>query len=180
MAAAAITNSNLKLTNLTADQPDIDIVRILREMGAEIEVKKNSAEIFSSELHGIVIDAKDIPDLVPVCAVLACFAKGRTEIINAKRLRIKESDRLASVSSELSKMGGKITELEDGLIVEGPCQMKGTTINPHRDHRIAMACSVAALRAEGKTIITQAECVNKSYPNFFKDLKKLGANIIGG
>jgi 3-phosphoshikimate 1-carboxyvinyltransferase len=111
------------------------------------------------------------------CAVLACFSEGETRIYNAQRLRLKESNRLEALSTELEKMGADILETRDGLRVNGPCTLHGATVNPHNDHRIAMACAVAGLKAEGRTMILNAECVNKSYPTFFQDLTKLGANI---
>jgi 3-phosphoshikimate 1-carboxyvinyltransferase len=117
--------------------------------------------------------------LVPVCAVLACYAEGRSEIYNAKRLRYKESDRLDSISTELKKMGADITVNEDGLTINGGCPLHGATVDPHNDHRIAMACAVAALGAEGETKIQNVECINKSYPQFFSDLRVLGANVVG-
>lgn len=177
MAAAVITNSHIKVENLSLDQPDSEILEILKRMGAEVEFAGNSVEISGGELKGIKIDAKDTPDLVPVCAALASFAKGTTKIYGARRLRIKESDRLSTLPSELRKMGVKIEEDEDGLMINGPCSLKGATVSSHNDHRIAMACAIVALKAEGRTQIIDAESVDKSYPNFFNDLRKLGGNV---
>jgi 3-phosphoshikimate 1-carboxyvinyltransferase len=126
------------------------------------------------------VDARDIPDLVPVCAVLACYAKDTSKIYDAHRLRYKESDRLLSLYLELKKMGAQITMSEGSLTVKGPCALHGTVIDPHNDHRIAMACAVAALGATGETRIQDAECVRKSYPKFFDDLRLLGADVGGG
>jgi 3-phosphoshikimate 1-carboxyvinyltransferase len=167
--------------NLTyqTSQGDRGILGILQEMGASVKVGDNSVEVEGGSLVGVDIDAKDIPDLVPVCAVLGCYAEGRSEIYNAKRLRYKESDRLASISTELKKMGADITVNEDGLTINGGCPLHGTTIDPHNDHRIAMACAVAALGAKGETKIQDVECINKSYPQFFSDLRVLGANVVG-
>ena len=177
LAAAAITGSHIRVENLSLNQPDSEIVEILGRMRINVKVRDGSIEVFRGELKGVIIDAKDTPDLVPVCAVLACFSKGTTKIYGAKRLRIKETDRLAALLSELRKMGAKIVENLDGLTIEGLCDLKGTTVNSHNDHRIAMACAIAALKARGKTEILRAECVSKSYPNFFNDLTKLGGNI---
>ena len=178
LAAAAITDSHIIVKNLSLNQPDDEIVGILRKMGVNLNIGKCSIEVLGGELRGVDVDARDIPDLVPVCAVLGCFSKGVTRIYNAKRLRIKESNRLRSLTSELGKMGADIIETEDGLTIKGLNKLRGTRINPYGDHRIAMACSVAALRARGKTEILQAECVNKSYPTFFEDLKKLEVNVL--
>jgi 3-phosphoshikimate 1-carboxyvinyltransferase len=143
-------------------------------------VGHDCVEIEVEELNAIDVDAKDIPDLVPVCAVLACCSKGASRIYNARRLRYKESDRLSSLDAELSKMGAEIVVNEDGLIIKGPCKMHGAVIDPHNDHRIVMACAVASLAASGETKIQDSECINKSYPNFFNDLRLLGANITVG
>jgi 3-phosphoshikimate 1-carboxyvinyltransferase len=126
------------------------------------------------------VDAKNIPDLVPAIAALACYAKGTSHIFGAHRLRLKESDRLKSLYLELTKLGAQITVNDDGLIIEGGFPLRGGVIDPHNDHRIAMACAVAALGAEGNTTIQNAECVRKSYPQFFTHLKQLGANLVGG
>jgi 3-phosphoshikimate 1-carboxyvinyltransferase len=111
--------------------------------------------------------------------VLACYAKGTSKIAGARRLRLKESDRLLSISEELGKMGAQITETDDGLTIKG-APIHGATIDPHNDHRIAMAAAVAALGATGETTIEHAECIRKSYPQFFTHLKQIGANVVGG
>ena len=180
MAAAILTGSNIKIYGLdclTPNQPDMQILSILKNMGVKIKIEKDFVEIFGGEISGIDLDAKDIPDLVPVCVVLACYAKGKTTIKNIRRLRIKESDRVKTIMVELKKMGAKIKKFENMFQIEGLNKLKGATINPHNDHRIAMACTVAALKAEGKTTILNAECVNKSYPNFYKDLQQIGVNL---
>jgi 3-phosphoshikimate 1-carboxyvinyltransferase len=112
--------------------------------------------------------------------VLASFANGTSRISGAQRLRLKESDRLSSLYVELRKMGVKIEMETDSLTVTGPCALHGAVIDPHNDHRIAMACAVAALGAQGETTIRNAQCVRKSYPQFFIHLKQLGAEIVGG
>ncbi len=181
LAAAAVTSSKVTVKNLTyqTSQGDREILGILQEMGASVKVGDDSVEVECDKLVGVDIDAKDIPDLVPVCAVLACYAEGHSEIYNAKRLRYKESDRLDSISTELKKMGANIIVNEDGLTINGGCPLHGATIDPHNDHRIAMACAVAALGAKGETKIQDVECINKSYPQFFSDLRMLGANVDG-
>ena len=181
LAAAAVTSSRVTVKNLEYQtaQGDRAIVSILEEMDAAVKIRDNSVEVDGGQLVGVDIDAKDIPDLVPVCAVLACYAEGRSEIYNAKRLRYKESDRLDSISTELKKMGADIVVNEDGLTINGSSGLHGATIDPHNDHRIAMACAVAALGAVGETKIQNVECINKSYPQFFSDLRVLGANVVG-
>ena len=177
LAAAAMTNSDVVVKGLSLNQPDSEIVNILAKMGASVEVKGDSVRVSSRKLRGIDIDARDIPDLVPICAALACVSEGTTHIFGAKRLRIKESDRLSAISSELLKMGGYVVEEAEELIIKGPSVLYGATIDPHGDHRIAMACAIAGLRARGKTKILEAECVDKSYPGFFEDLERLGAKV---
>lgn len=181
LAAAAATSSKVKVKNLDHHtiQGDRAILNILQEMGLKVRVGDEFVEVEGGQLNAVDIDAMDIPDLVPVCAALACYSKGTSRIYNAKRLRYKESDRLGSLHAELKKMGAKIMIREDSLTIRGPCTMHGTTIDPHNDHRIAMACAVTALAADGETKIQNSECVNKSYPRFFDDLRLLGANVVG-
>ena len=178
MVAAAITDSKIVIENLQPNVPDYDIIDILNRMGVNIAVNENCVEVNGGELSATTIDARDIPDLVPPCAVLACHAKGETRIYNAQRLKIKESNRLQVLYTELRKMGAEILTTTDGLRIKGPNQLHGATLDPHNDHRIAMACAVAGLNSKGETIILNAECVNKSYPTFYDDMKTLGANII--
>ena len=184
LAAAAITNSKVQVNDLDfkTAQGDKAILGILKQMGVAGKVCANSVEIdgAGSPLEPFEIDAKNIPDLVPVCAALACYAKGTSKISGAQRLRLKESDRLSSVYLELQKMGAQIEVDASSLTVKGPCTLHSAVINPHNDHRIAMACAVAALGAQGQTTIQNAECVRKSYPQFFTHLKQLGAEIVGG
>ncbi|HEX9863057.1 MAG TPA: 3-phosphoshikimate 1-carboxyvinyltransferase [Candidatus Bathyarchaeia archaeon] len=184
LATAAITRSEVRVKNLdyTTAQGDKAIVDILKQMGATVHVRSNQIEIAGNGgmLNAVNVDARDIPDLVPVCTVLTCYARGTSVIHDAQRLRYKESDRLLSLYAELKKMGAEITMDESSLTVKGPCALHGCTVDPHNDHRIAMACAVAALGASGKTTIQHAECVRKSYPRFFNDLRVLGADVVGG
>ncbi len=179
MLVAGALAGKVKVFNLELNsrQGDRKIVQILKDMGAHVKEKENSITVEKAELKAITIDASDIPDLVPICAVLATQAKGITKIINAERLRFKESDRLISITCELKKMGANITEKKGGLVIKGPTKLKGADINPYRDHRIAMACAVAGLIASGETVIKNVECIKKSYPSFAEDIKNLGGKI---
>ena len=183
LAASAITHSQIRVNNLDyfGVQGDRAILGVLKEMGVESKIDPGSVEIYSQGdlLKPIDIDARNIPDLVPVIATLACYAKGTSHIWGAKRLRLKESDRLQAVYVELSKMGADICLIEDGLTITGT-PLHGAVIDSHNDHRIAMATSIAALGAEGQTIIQNADCIRKSYPQFFVHLNQLGADIVGG
>lgn len=182
LAAAAITCSKVKVKNLDhrTAQGDKAILGILEETGSKVGVEDEYVEVEGKQLNAVDVDAKDIPDLVPVCVALACYSKGTSKLYNARRLRYKESDRLSSLHAELKKMGADITMIDDSLVIRGPCPLHGVTIDPHNDHRIAMACAVAALGASGETRIQNSECVRKSYPNFFDDLRSLGADVVGG
>ena len=184
LAAAAITPSEVSVKNLEYEtvQGDKAILGILKRMGVNGRVCPDKVEIEGKGglLKAADVDARDIPDLVPVCTVLGCYAKGTSKIHDAHRLRYKESDRLTSLYLELKKMGAKIAIDGSSLTVKGPCALHGATINPHNDHRIAMACAVAALGASGETRIQDSECVRKSYPKFFTDLRALGADVVGG
>jgi 3-phosphoshikimate 1-carboxyvinyltransferase len=184
LAAAAITRSGVSVKNLDYEtvQGDKVILGILKRMSVNGIVCPDRVEIEGKGglLEAVDVDARDIPDLVPVCTVLACYAKGTSKIHGAHRLRYKESDRLLSLHLELKKMGAQITMDENSLTVKGPCALHGATIDPHNDHRIAMACAVAALGASGETRIQDAECVRKSYPKFFSDLRELGVDVVGG
>ncbi|MCJ7631333.1 3-phosphoshikimate 1-carboxyvinyltransferase [Candidatus Bathyarchaeota archaeon] len=177
MAAAAITGSSIGIDNLVPGQPDSSILLYLRQMGISIETVENRVQISGGDLAGIEVDARDCPDLVPVIAVLGCKAAGITRIIHAKRLRYKESDRLSSIAQELQKFGAKISEDCESLTVVGSKTLVGAKVESHQDHRIAMACTILGLASKGRTEITHAECVEKSYPRFFKDLKSLGGRV---
>ena len=182
LAAAAITSSKVRVKNLDyrTAQGDKAILDILRKMGSKVELNEECIEVEGKLLNAVDIDAKDTPDLVPVCAALACYSRGISKIYNARRLEHKESNRLLSLYAELKKMGAEIAMNKDSLTISGPCTMHGAIIDPHNDHRIAMACAIAALGASGETKIQNSECVKKSYPAFFNDLRSLGANIVGG
>lgn len=184
LAAAAITKSKVQVNDLDYQgvQGDKAILGILKQMGVAGKVCENSVEIdgVGGTLEALNVEAKNIPDLVPVSVALACFAKGTSKITGAQRLKLKESDRLVSLHSEFKKMGAQIEYSSNELTVTAPSGLHGATVDPHNDHRIAMACAVAALGAKGQTTIRKAECVRKSYPQFFTHLQQLGAEIVGG
>lgn len=134
---------------------------------------------FSESGGAFDFDASQTPDLVPILAVLACFAEGTSRITGCGRLRIKECDRLEAISSELNRLGAKITAKPDELVIEGVGTLCGGECDSHADHRIPMALSVAAASqyCAGNVVLHGAECVSKSYPNFFADLRQLGGKI---
>lgn len=167
--------SDIKINGLFANsiQGDKAISRIVKEMGANVTMTDNSVHVTKNQLNGIDIDVKNIPDLVPVIATLSVFAKGTTTIFNAERLRIKESDRLATVTEIIKSAGGDITETQSGLIINGGKKLKDSfEINAYNDHRLVMAA--AMLASHSIVTVKNAQTISKSYPLFFDDLIKLG------
>ena len=168
--------------NIASRQGDREIRALLVRFGASVSVTDGSAgradvSVRAGHLTGIEIDASQIPDLVPVLAAIACFARGRTAITHAARLRIKESDRLHAVAQGLNALGARVRELPDGLTIDPPDHMRGGKASCAGDHRIAMALAVAALRCDGPTVLDGVECVSKSYPSFFDDFAGLGGIV---
>lgn len=160
-------------------QGDKAVIEILRRFGAEVEAVEDGFSVKSAPLTGCAIDAANIPDLVPVLAVCACAAQGETRIINAERLRIKESDRLKTVSQTLGALGADITETADGLIIKGCGSLKGgAEVDACGDHRIAMSAAVASCICEQPIAISGAEAVNKSYPSFWEEMEKLHCEAV--
>jgi 3-phosphoshikimate 1-carboxyvinyltransferase len=179
MSAAAVTGSEISITGLSPEEhdPDSAFLNILKRMGAKSEVSSNRLLVAGGTLQGAKVNISDCPDLGPVIAVLGTYAQGETEITGAERLRYKESDRLTAIASELRKLGGEIKETNTGLIVPGPSPLHGGTVESHGDHRIAMSVAVAALNATEPITIRDAQCVNKSYPKFFDDIRSLGVEV---
>lgn len=178
MAAGALAG-NVRVTGLSKDtnQGDAKIVDLLREMGANVTSTRHGYGISKSELESLEIDVSDIPDLVPILTVMATKASGVTRIINANRLRFKESDRLAAIAGELKKMGARISATSDGLTIYGPTKLNGAYLDSHGDHRIGMACVIAGLTANSPTVIEGVECISKSYPSFIKHIQSVGGCI---
>ncbi len=150
--------------NVNSYQGDKKIVEICNEI---VYNKTNTLIPFN-------LDCSDIPDLVPILTVLGTFCKGRSYITNAARLRIKECDRLTAMAKNLNAVGAKVTELDDGLVIDGVGSLEGGEVDAFNDHRIAMAMAVSSTRCKKPLIITGAECVSKSYPNFWEDFRALG------
>ena len=153
------------------------ILKILQRFGAIVSTEADSVTVRRGELCPVTIDAAPIPDLIPVLSVLACGAVGDTHIENAARLRMKESDRLQSTARLINDLGGNAEELPEGLIIHGTGGLRGGTVDPCNDHRIAMSAAVAALVCREPVTILGAEAVNKSYPGFWRDFEALGGNV---
>jgi 3-phosphoshikimate 1-carboxyvinyltransferase len=174
LAAAAITGSRITLKGLDMQDPqgDKEVVALLEKMGCRIEIDGTDLTIEGRELKGITADLNGIPDALPALSVVACFAKGKTELINVPQARLKETDRIAVMYKELSRMGARVTEREDGLVIEHS-PLKGTEVSGHADHRVVMALSVAGLAAGGVTTIDTAEAAAVTFPEFFDLLGEL-------
>lgn len=178
IAAGVLVASDIVITNLRKDaQGDRKIIDILNKMGAKIRCTRGNLQIKGPfKLKGLSIDCRDIPDLVPVLAVAACFAKGKTRIYNIGHLAHKESNRIIAPAQQLSRLGADIHIGEDSLLIRGRNLNPGT-VSSCNDHRIAMALAVAGLRTGG-VVINKSAAIKKSYPGFIRDLRSLGAKII--
>lgn len=176
MAAAAPEGSRFTVEGLdpASLHGDRAIADILKGMGAELMWNGNALTLEAHGLRSRMIDARDIPDLVPAIAVAACKASGRTVIMNAERLRLKESDRLHAIYTVLRSLGAMVDERPDGLEIFGGYRLKGGTVSSFNDHRIAMMAACMRGQTDGDIMIEGAEAVTKSYPEFFDDLRTLG------
>ncbi|MBN2025923.1 MAG: 3-phosphoshikimate 1-carboxyvinyltransferase [Actinobacteria bacterium] len=184
-AAVLVPGSRLKLSGVGLNPTRAGFLSVLNTMGALVmesnysetdNEPRGDLEVGGAQLNGIEVEGRHIPamiDEVPLLAVLGCRARGETVVRGAGELRVKESDRISAVCGELAKMGAEITELPDGFVVHGPVGLQGARVDSRGDHRIAMALAVAALCAEGETVIDGWECVNISFPGFEDTLHDL-------
>lgn len=186
IVAGLITpDSDLLIKNVGINETRAGIIKVCHDMGADLTLLNQRDQggepaadirVRTSHLHGTVIEGEIIPTLIdelPVIAVMAAFASGRTIIRDARELRVKESDRIETVSQHLKAMGADITPTDDGFIIEGPATLTGTSIHCRMDHRIAMSFAIAAINADGDTVIEDSDCVDVSYPDFFRQLEAL-------
>jgi 3-phosphoshikimate 1-carboxyvinyltransferase len=171
--AGDVTVGNL---DIRTEQADRKVVEALESAGAGVTVADGSISIRHAALKGFDFDATDCPDLFPPLVALACFCRGRTRISGAERLKHKESDRAVALLEEFTALGAGISLDGDTLEIDGG-RLKGGVLDAHNDHRIAMAGAVAALGSEGGVSIRGSDCVSKSYPGFFGDLKSLGGDV---
>lgn len=176
LCAGAFSEHGITVEGLNTNsyQKDRMVLDILKIMGASVYIKENLITISKSQLYATDIDASEIPDLVPILALLASISRGTTHIYNAKRLRIKESDRLSSTCDMLKKLGADIEEKQDSLVIKGKEALNGGTVHSHNDHRIAMTAAIASIVCKNPVIIKDAHAVNKSYPAFFEDFASIG------
>ncbi|NEU31144.1 3-phosphoshikimate 1-carboxyvinyltransferase [bacterium LRH843] len=185
VAAAIVPGSNVTLTGVGINPTRSGIIDVLKEMGASITISNEriaggepiaDITIATSSLKGIEISGEIIPrliDEIPVIAVLATQAEGTTVIRDAEELKVKETNRIDTVVSELKKLGATIEATEDGMIITGKSSLSGATVSSYGDHRIGMAMGIAGLIAEGKVEIERSEAISISYPNFFDHIDEL-------
>ena len=168
---------NLLGLNFTDSQPDKAVVEYLRSMGASINVESGCVTVKKSSLRGTRIDMNRTPDALPAMAVTALFAEGKTELVNVPQARLKETDRIRCMAEELQKLGGKVEELPEGLIVHGGSPLKSANLDGRSDHRIVMALSLAGMAIKGTTEIGTAEAMNVTFPDYVDLMQKIGANM---
>ncbi len=178
LVAGAIAGSiTLKGLNLHSTQADKAILNVLKMSNCDIEIEENEIKTTNTkQLKAFDFNATDCPDLFPPLVALASYCNGTSSIKGVSRLEHKESNRAFSLQQEFGKMGVEIVLKDDIMMVKGNSNIKGSIVDSHNDHRIAMACAVAALKANGATTIENADAINKSYPNFYEDLKRVGVD----
>ncbi len=176
LCAGALSEKGVTVENLDVNSPQGDkkILEVLKSMGAEVYIRGNSVTVKKKSLKGVTVDAGDIPDAVPVISAVASACYGETRIINAGRLRIKESDRIKAIVQMLTAVGGDVTETADGLIIRGGKPLSGGRIQGENDHRIVMSASILSSICNGAVEIVGAQAVEKSYPHFFADFNSMG------
>lgn len=181
LAAILTPDSEITVRGMNWEDPygDKHVIAILRDMGADITIKGDALTARTSELRAIEVDMNDLPDQVPTIAVAACFARGKTVIKNALTARWKECDRIAAMCRELTKMGAKVAEKEDGLIIDqdGTWKLHAAQLDGYYDHRMVLSLALAGMQVEGETYISDAQMVEKSFENFIPDMRNVGANV---
>ncbi|MEI3163953.1 MAG: 3-phosphoshikimate 1-carboxyvinyltransferase [Lachnospirales bacterium] len=185
VAGLVVPNSHIIIENVGINPTRTGIIDALKAMGGYVEIineRKSGGELVgdievkTSKLKATTLEGSIIPrmiDEIPVFAVAALCAEGTTVVKDATELKVKESNRIATMSQELGKMGVVIEETDDGMIIKGNQKLKGATVYSHLDHRVAMSCAIASLIADGETTITDADCVGISFPNFYELLNNL-------
>ncbi|HEU5118460.1 MAG TPA: 3-phosphoshikimate 1-carboxyvinyltransferase, partial [Isosphaeraceae bacterium] len=185
VAGVIVPESEIRLSGVGLNPTRSALLDVLRAMGADIRVENERTyggepiadlTVRTSELQGISVGGTVIPNLIdeiPILAVAATCATGRTEIRDAGELRVKETDRIAAMAHNLRALGTEVEEFEDGFAITGGQALHGTTLDSYHDHRIAMAMGVAGLVASGETTITGAECAGVSFPGFWEVLEEV-------
>ena len=178
-ATAGTLDGNVEILGLPAcsAQGDKEILTLVERFGGKVVRKGETVWACGENLHGIDIDVSQIPDLVPPLAVIALAAKGKTRLYNAARLRMKESDRLSALAQQFCALRASIAEGPDFLEIDGGAPLCGGVVSACNDHRIAMAVAVASQMAAGEVTVLGAECVEKSYPDFWDVFRKIGGKL---
>jgi 3-phosphoshikimate 1-carboxyvinyltransferase len=189
VAALLVGVGEVTLEGVGVNSTRTGLLDVLDEMGAEITWLNQTEQggepvadlmVRSSELRGVEVGGELVVRMIdefPILAVAATQARGETLVRDARELRVKETDRIASVVAELRAMGAPIQEQEDGFVVEGPIRLRGARVHSHGDHRLAMALVIAGLIAEGETVVEEADVFADSFPDFVSLLQELGAEI---
>lgn len=183
-AATLLEGSRIRINRVSVNPSRAGILNVLSRMGAKYKITNRvdafepyaDIEVAPAKTKGVVIDKSEIPSIIdelPVLFVLASLSEGRTVIKGAGELRVKETDRIASMEENLARMGGRVLVRSDDVVIEGVGRLKGARLKSFGDHRTAMSMAVAALAADGESVIEGEECVNKSFPGFFKVLDSL-------
>jgi 3-phosphoshikimate 1-carboxyvinyltransferase len=181
IVAGVIGSEKITINGLNANsaQGDKVVIDLVLKMGGSLKWEGKSLMVEPSRTTGIIIDASQCPDLIPVMCVLASLSEGETKVINGKRLRLKESDRIKTTVCELKKLGANIVETLDGMLIQGQQSLEGgCVINGSNDHRIVMAMAIASTRCKQSIEIEGHEAIDKSYPTFFQDFIRMGGNAI--
>ena len=178
LLAAGAVSGEVTVENLDTEssQADTAILEILSSMGASLSFRGGEVTCKKNQLEAVSLDFSDHPDLFPIVSALCSLAKGTSVLTGLERLRLKESDRVASMTEGLKRMGVKVAEDGASVMITGGA-VRGADLNPYNDHRIAMSLGVLALAAEGDTTILDADCVTKSYPGFWGHLERLGVDM---
>lgn len=178
LCAAAITQSPIVIQGLdfSDSQGDKQVIDYLKKMGIQFEQTADGLAVLPHPLRGVELDLNATPDALPAMAVVACFAQGKTILKNVPQARLKECDRIQAMTAELTKMGARIIETPDGMIIENS-PLKPVSVHGHFDHRIVMALSIAGMAISGKTMIDTADSIQITFPTFITDMKKIGAQI---
>ena len=177
VAGAIAGDIAIKGLDVDSTQADKKILQALSDAHAKIQINKNEIQVGSGELKAFQFDATDCPDLFPPLVALAAYCSGTTTIKGVSRLAHKESDRGITLQDEFGKMGVQIFLQDDTMSIAGGKKLQAASVHSRHDHRIAMACAVAALKASGESIIDEAQAINKSYPDFYEHLRSLGAKL---
>lgn len=176
---AAMTKNEITLENVDFkdSQGDKLIFDVIRSMGADVDIQADTVTVKGDTLKGMVIDMNSFPDALPAMAVAGCFAEGETRLVNVAQARMKDTDRISAMCSELKKMGADISESEDGLVIR-QSKLYGCRVEGHNDDRVVMALAIAGLSIDGITSISTAEAVKTTFPQFIEILQACGGTIL--